>query len=199
MALDIDHVIVCLPDLEVSVARFESTHGVASVEGGRHRGHGTGNRLVPLGETYIELVAVVDEAEAAASPFGSWVAGRATYSGADGLSIRTDELEEVCSRLDLEPLAMSRPASSGEELNWRVAGIEHLVSDGLPFFIQWDVPPHLHPGKINVRHPNGPVRLTDVVISGESERLKTWAEGVYGLTIDDGTPGVRFELGSGQL
>ena len=45
-----------------------------SVDGGRHPGWGTANRIVPLGDTYIELVTVVDEAEAAQSPFGRWVA-----------------------------------------------------------------------------------------------------------------------------
>jgi hypothetical protein len=29
---------------------------------------------VPLGDTYLELIAVVDEAEAAQSPVGRWVA-----------------------------------------------------------------------------------------------------------------------------
>lgn len=199
MALEIDHVIVCLPDLVPSVERFESTHGVTSVEGGRHRGHGTANRLVPLGDTYIELVAVVDETEAAASAFGSWVAGRAVRRGADGLSIRTDDLDEVCSRLDLEPLAMSRRGSEGEELNWRVAGLERLISAGLPFFIQWDVPSHLHPGKLVVGHPRGPARLADIVVSGDLDRLGAWTEGLGGLTIEEGEPGVRFELGGPRL
>lgn len=195
MALEIDHVIVCLPDLEQSVESFESAHGVASVAGGRHRGHGTGNRLVPLGETYIELVAVVDPDEADGSAFGSWVSDRAGRSGADGLAIRTDDLEGVCARLGIEPVAMSRPDSDGEELNWRVAGIEHLVADGLPFFIQWDISPDRHPGRIEATHPVGEVRLTEVVISGDRERLEDWTGGVEGLAVEPGEPGVRFSLG----
>ena len=37
-------------------------------------GWGTANRIVPLGEAYLELVTVVDDPEAAQSPFGRWVA-----------------------------------------------------------------------------------------------------------------------------
>ena len=44
--------------------------------GGRHPGHGTANRIVPLGSSYIELMAVVDRVEADSSPLGSWVERR---------------------------------------------------------------------------------------------------------------------------
>jgi Glyoxalase-like domain len=42
---------------------------------------GTANRIVPLGEAYLALVAVVDESDAADSVFGQWVAGAATEDG----------------------------------------------------------------------------------------------------------------------
>jgi hypothetical protein len=65
-------------------------------------GWGTANRIVPLGDTYLELVAVVDQAEAKRSAFGSWVAAA---SGAVarplGWAVRTDALDEVASRLEL--------------------------------------------------------------------------------------------------
>ena len=73
-ALELDHVLIAVADLAAAARELEVRHGLASVEGGRHPGWGTANRIVPLGDTYLELIAVVDEAEAAESPFGRWVA-----------------------------------------------------------------------------------------------------------------------------
>jgi Glyoxalase-like domain len=55
------------------------TLGLDVVAGGRHEGLGTHNRIVPLGGAYLELLAVADAAQAAASPIGRAVAA------ADGL------------------------------------------------------------------------------------------------------------------
>jgi hypothetical protein len=194
MSSAIDHVIVCVPDLTDSVAVFETDHGVASVPGGRHRGHGTANRLVPLGETYIEIVAVVDRGEAETSAFGRWVTSRSSRSGADGIAISTDDLESICARLDLEPVTMSRPAATGDQLRWRIAGMEQLVTSGLPFFIQWEIDPELHPGRIPVDHPRGELRLSRVVVSGDLARLQSWTVGTDGLDLREGDPEVRFDL-----
>src|SRR5262245_53549604 len=62
--LAIDHVILLAADLDHAAARLLKTHGLASLPGGRHPGHGTGNRIVPLGDSYLELMGVVDEVEA---------------------------------------------------------------------------------------------------------------------------------------
>lgn len=190
----IDHVIVCVPDLADSVAAFESDHGVTTVSGGRHRRHGTANRLVPLGDTYIELVAVVDVEEAEDSLFGRWVAARSSRSGADGIAIGTDDLDSICARLALEQVTMSRRADTGEELRWRIAGMEHLVTSGLPFFIQWDIDPELHPGRIPVSHPRGDLKLRGVVISGDLARLQGWVAGIDALELRGGDPEIRFDL-----
>ncbi|HUG31546.1 MAG TPA: VOC family protein [Acidimicrobiia bacterium] len=194
MGLVVDHVIVCVPDLVRSVRSFERRHGVSSVPGGRHDGHGTANRLIPLGDAYIELVAVVDPDEARESGFGSWVTSRTNTDGADAIALRTDELDVVCRRLDLEPLAMSRRTAVGQVLRWRIAGMDHLVAKGLPFFIEWDVDPSLHPGRANASHAAGDLVLGQVIVSGDEPRLRLWTEGVPGLAVEAGEPGVRFEL-----
>lgn len=197
MSSRIDHAIVCVPDLTDSVAAFETEHGVASVPGGRHRGHGTANRLVPLGDAYIELVAVVDIAEAENSVFGQWVTARSSSPGADGIAIATDDLDAICARLDLDPVTMSRPADTGDELRWRIAGMEQLVTSGLPFFIQWDIDPALHPGRIRVDHPAGDIRLRRVVISGDLAQLQSWTVGTERLELREGDLSVGFDLEKG--
>ena len=80
--IDVDHVLLATPDLDGTASRLESEHRLPSVPGGRHVGLGTENRIVPLGEAYVELVGVADRDEAAANPFGSWLLG--TAAGAYG-------------------------------------------------------------------------------------------------------------------
>jgi Glyoxalase-like domain len=76
--LELDHVLIAVADLANAAREIEARHGLASVEGGRHPGWGTANRIVPLGETYLELIAVIAGAEAARSPF--WELGRSCAS-----------------------------------------------------------------------------------------------------------------------
>ena len=61
---------------------------------------GTANRIVPLGSSYLELVAVVDPGVAAASSFGRWVGDGATDAGRlVGWAVRTSELDDMAGRL----------------------------------------------------------------------------------------------------
>ena len=199
MSLVVDHVIVCLTDLDDAVVAFDDEHGVTSVPGGRHEGHGTANRLVPLGDVYVELVAVVDRTEAADSLFGVWVADRSRRNGADGVALRTDDIEAECRRLGIEPVTMSRPAHTGEVLHWRLAGLEQTVRSGLPFFIQWDVDLERFPGRIPVGHPAGDLVMDEVEVSGDTARLRSWIGNVPGLRMAEGEPGARFRLRRREL
>lgn len=201
MPLTLDHVIVCVPDLDEAAREFEDRHGVVSVEGGRHPGHGTANRLIPLGDNYIELLAVVSPKEARTSPLGSWALQRATVPGGDGVCLRTDDLDAVSSRLALTPQPMSRMTPDGTVLEWRLAGLSEALAGGLPFFIQWGVPDDLHPGRIEVAHPAGEVRLIGTVIQGDSAHvasLREWAPDPLGLGYQLGEPGVSYRLTSSR-
>ena len=68
MSLMIDHLIVCVGDLDEAARSFKDRLALDSVEGGRHSGHGTANRIIPLGGCYVELLAVVDPSEIKCSP-----------------------------------------------------------------------------------------------------------------------------------
>jgi hypothetical protein len=135
--VELDHVLIAAADLDVVARQFETEHGLASVVGGRHPGWGTANRIVPLGATYLELVAVVDEAEASRSAFGRWVA--ASRSGAPfGWAVRTPDLDAVAGRLGLTLHDGTRLAPDGRRLTWRMAGIERAAAEpSLPFVIEW--------------------------------------------------------------
>ena len=101
--MELDHVLIAVADLSSAAREMEWRYGLASVEGGRHAGWGTANRIVPLGETYLELITVVDEGEAARSTFGRWVAtGIGSAPGRPlGWVVRTKRIDDVAQRLDL--------------------------------------------------------------------------------------------------
>jgi Glyoxalase-like domain len=132
----IDHVIYATADLDQVAARVESELGLTVVPGGRHEGHGTHNRIVPLGGGYLELMAVADPHEAAASPMGSAVQARLAEQG-DGLFawvIVLDGVEQFADRLGLPVITVAR-----EGLSARVAGLaEALRNPVLPFFLERD-------------------------------------------------------------
>ncbi len=152
--LAVDHVIVVVEDLETAARRYDDELGLASVAGGRHVGHGTGNRIVPLGSSYIELMAVVDRDEAATSPVGSWVQRRLAEvgEGPGALCLRTDDIDAVARRTGHQPLAMSRTRPDGVQLDWHLVAHDAAFGEGLPFFIQWHVDDADHPGAARVEH-----------------------------------------------
>jgi Glyoxalase-like domain len=183
----IDHLIVCVGDLDEGARTFSDRFGLSSVEGGRHPGHGTANRIIPLGGCYIELLAVVDPSEAKDSPFGNWAGGRAESEGVvDAVCIRTDDLDAVCTRLGLKPTAMSRRRPDGTELKWSVAGVELAIGESLPFFVEWHIPEGQMPGRTHVIHEREVCGVEAIVLSGDLARLKKWTDGVPTISAVEG-------------
>jgi hypothetical protein len=130
---------------------------------------------VPLGEAFLELVAVVDEAAASRSAFGRWIAATTTDRPIPmGWAVRVDDIEGPARRLGLTVTPGSRARPDGRTITWRTAGIEVAASvPFLPFFIQWSDDTDL-PGRTPVAHAIGPVRLVRVVIDADPHRLATW-------------------------
>ena len=192
-----DHVIMTVADLDLAGRRILETHGLSSVIGGRHTGLGTGNRIVPLGDSYIELMAIVDDDEAANSTLGRWVAGEvANGDRVAAWCLRTDDIDEVANRLDLRSEPMSRRRPDGVELAWRLAGLEIALTTGLPLFIQWDIPPEDHPGR--ALGTGGP-GISWVEVGGDAKRLADWL-GPNDLDVRPvgGLPGIH-RVGIGEI
>ncbi|HEY7455345.1 MAG TPA: VOC family protein [Thermoleophilaceae bacterium] len=202
--MQLDHVLIAVPELEAAARELEERHGLTSVEGGRHAGWGTANRIVPLGDTYLELIAVVDEEEAAGSVFGGWIADglRSGLGRPLGWVARTDRIDEVADRLGLTVSSGSRRAGDGRELQWRLAGAEQAAAEPcLPFFVEWgEGTPH--PGRAPAVHPAGEVGLTGVRLSGDPERVERWLTAELPVVIVPGPPAVTavvLEMGEGEL
>ena len=193
MNIELDHVLVAVADLDKAGQEFEERHGLASIEGGRHPAWGTANRIVPLGDSYLELIAVIDAAKAAESAVGRWVASGVTYPARPlGWAVRTSDLDEIARRLDLSVSAGSRVTPNGGQLSWRTAGMDQAIAEpALPFFIEW-APGTKLPGEADIRHPAGKARISRLVLHADPNRLAEWL-GIHQLPIDvrPGTSAVR--------
>ena len=189
----IDHAIFGAGDIDALSDSWVARYGLASVPGGRHVGHGTANRIVPLGNCYLELMGVVDEREAALSSMGAWVQ-QSVSSGEAWMAwcVATDDIEAVCRRLELSPVSMQRRRPDGVVLSWRLAGLDIAMSDSLlPFFIQWDVGPQDHPGRARADHSHSVSGIAAVELGGDARRLDGWlGEHDLPLRFVDGPDGV---------
>lgn len=203
----IDHVIYAVDDLDAAGAVLFDREGLASVPGGRHEGWGTANRIVPLGESYLELITVVDVDEAERSEFGRAVRRALTEDHPlVGWVIATDDIDGVAKRLDLDAERRSRETADGAELSWRVAGLDRAMNAGaLPFFVHWDVPAEQHPGAAEVRHETDPRGIAWVeVCTDEPDELREWVGDTddLPLRITDGDPALAaaaIETGGGEI
>ena len=161
----IDHVIYAARDLDAAAARIEGVLDLQVHAGGRHEGLGTHNRIVPLGGGYLELLAVADPEEAAASDFGRRLLERLAASG-DGLLgwvVAVDDVAPVAHRLGTEVTTIQR-----QGLSARLTGLaEAMHHPHLPFFISRDA---------GVADPGGGGAggITWIELSGDREQLDRW-------------------------
>jgi hypothetical protein len=174
--LRIDHVIYGVRDLDAAARSLFDGFGLASAPGGRHEGWGTANAIVPLGDSYIELVAVVDPEEASRSVFGKWLeVGVMSGDRLMGWALATDALDKVASRLKLTLTPGSRTRPDGSTISWRSAGLERTFADqSLPFFIAWDGAPDAHPGRTKVGHRVEPVGIAWIEVVAPKVKLREW-------------------------
>ncbi|MDQ6846781.1 MAG: VOC family protein [Candidatus Dormibacteraeota bacterium] len=185
----LDHVLIAVTNLADAAENLENQYGLASIEGGRHPGWGTMNRIVPLGDAYLELVAVVEEDEAVRSVFGRWIRGAATDGGhLLGWAVRTDDLDHVSRRLGLTPRSGSRVGRDGKVLRWRIAGMEMAAVDpSLPFFIEW-APGATLPGRSRWL---GQASITELAIQTDTQQLATWlGDHSLPISVEAGRPAI---------
>jgi hypothetical protein len=190
--VELDHVLIAVTDLTAAAWELQARCGLASVEGGRHPDWGTANRIVPLGTSYLELVAVVDQQAAAGSSFGRWVARGASPLGRPlGWAVRTGQLDQVARRLGLTVRSGARVAPSGEVLRWRSAGINQAAAEpSLPFFLEWAAGVRL-PGSTAVAHPAAPTGISKLLLKGNPDRLAAWlGDHALPIVVGAGRPAV---------
>jgi len=134
MLTRIDHVMICVPNLEQGIEAY-SRLGFNVYPGGAHTGKGTHNAIAFHGEDYLELMSVSDRDE--------YLAARAAAGGAgpslvDFLSlgggfryavVQSDDLAADVAAMrqrgaDVQdPIDGARRTPTGQELRWTVAAL----------------------------------------------------------------------------
>jgi Glyoxalase-like domain len=162
------------PDgLAGTTTRLSKLLGERFVDGGIHPRFGTRNAVLPLAAgTYLEVVEVLDHPASDKAPFGQAVRARSLAGGGWlGWVVAVDDIGAIAARLDRPSVTGGRHRPDGVQLRWRQVGVTSLQSDPqLPFFIQWDVEPALHPST----GATGAITLRRIEIAGSAERLADW-------------------------
>jgi hypothetical protein len=186
----IDHVIYAAEDVDAATARIERELGVAASGGGRHAGHGTTNRIVPLGGGYIEVLGVADADEAAGSPFGNGLVRRLAHVGEGWLTwvVAVPDIAAVARRLGTPVTTLRR-----EGLSARLTGVaEAMANPPLPFFNSRD------PGIADPGAAGDAGGITWLELAGDAGRLERWLDGAdLPIRFTDGRPGIRA-IGVGE-
>ena len=174
MPLGIDHLVIACADPDAAVADLEVELGLGADGGGRHEALGTFNRLVWLGDTYLELIGVFDRTLAERSWIGAPTL-RALDAGG-GLAtwaVATDDIEGDVVRLNAdgarlaEPVAGARQRPDGAVVRWRLSVSGELGPDRPPFLIEHD------PSAAEWAPDDRAARAADVHPVGTPVRLET--------------------------
>jgi len=193
-ALAFDHVLLAVRDFGETVARLRAAHGLAALEGGRHTGWGTANWIVPLGDSYIELVSVVDPGAAATNDFGRR-AQRAIAEGGGLFAwcVTTRDFDATVSRLGLDVAPGSRRRPDGAIVSWRAAGLAPALADpSRPFFLAWEIPAELHPGRASADHEVRPHGIAWVEVAGDEKSVRDWlGDDKLPVRVRPGAPALR--------
>jgi hypothetical protein len=204
--LRLDHVVLAVADIDAAASRLFDEFGLASVPGGSHDGVGTANRIVPLGETYVELMGIIDRDVAAQNPLGRYLGS--FLEGGDRLlmwAVATDDIDWDAKRIGTKPNPWARHRPDGVELTWRLAGVEGALADrSLPFFIQWDSSPDQHPGRDHAAHATDIEGITDLEVGGKAPVISRRLGGAdLPVTVvkggDSGPRAVTISTGAGEV
>lgn len=203
MFTGIDHIIIGVRDVAAATRTFEQDLGLRASGGGVHPVGGTANRVIVIGDTYLELITVVKPEEAQESL-------RQRLEQAEGYFncvLASDALEADCQAMRRRGIPVIGPAEGtlrtgeGRERSWLRADIE--IPDMVqryPFLIQhdsrgeerrqrlagWTTPPE---------HPLGAVGVHSVTlaVADLAEASSRFAH-IYGLQ-----PSAPFATGRARL
>lgn len=154
--LTLDHIAISAATLAEGVAHVEAALGVTLAGGGQHPNMATHNRLLGLGDLYLEVIAV--DPAAARPPHPRWF-DLDNFSGPPRLTNWVARSDDLTTDLNHAPAGTGTPlALSRGQYHWQMAvpADGKLPFDGaFPALIQWQ-PPH-HPTQ---SLPDAHIRLT---------------------------------------
>lgn len=161
--LRLDHLAVVAGRLEDGVAAVESLLGVKMAGGGKHPLMGTHNRLLGLGDLYLEVIAVDPDAPAPAR--ARWF-DMDRFTGPPRLTNWVAACDDLAAELALGPVgAGTAMALQRGDYRWQMAVPDdgRLPFDGgFPALIQWEGAAHpshalpetgLRLARLEITHP----------------------------------------------
>jgi catechol 2,3-dioxygenase-like lactoylglutathione lyase family enzyme len=172
MLTRVDHVMICVPDLERGIEAYQRI-GFNIYPGGAHTGRATHNAIAFTGEEYLEVLSLRDRRTVVP---GSPDESLARYLDAGGgfrvIALQSDDLESDVAAMrrrgaDVGEIGEGgRRTPAGHELRWRAAFPG--PGDPLPiFFIQHLTPleERRHQVPKAGGHPNGALRVDRVYVT----------------------------------
>jgi hypothetical protein len=200
MTLTIDHLAVSAETLDEGVAAVEAGLGLRLAPGGVHPHMSTHNRLLGLGEVYLEVIATDPAAPAPAWP--RWF-DLDNFAGAPRLTNWICACDDLAAAIAAAPLGVGAPVDLQRgDLRWRmgVPADGRLPFDGcFPALIQWQ---GAHPAarlpdqgarlrRLEVAHPDAVALrsvlvLADprvVIIEGATKALRAEIDTPHGLRV----------------
>ena len=141
----LDHIMFASADLDQSIEEIADLTGVRPALGGSHRGIGTRNALLSLGDDqYLEIIAP-DHRQNLSGTTGELLLQHGG-SGIRGWAVATTDLNSLADFATnagygcQDIIDMSRTTPEGVHLEWQ---LRFLTGNNLlPFFIDWKVSPH---------------------------------------------------------
>ena len=194
MPIELDHVVIAVPDLAAAVAAFRAA-GFVVRPGGTHANRATENALIIFRDsTYIELLAKTGEA-----PLPGFVDFSPLVEQGEelvGFALRTADLSAESARLREQGFAVSTPLPGerqrpdGRTLRWQLATLDAGFA---PFLIEdltprdWRIPQ----ADDIVTHPNGVTGIHAIEITAHDlAALRERYVLLLGVPIEDSLSGV---------
>lgn len=204
----IDHLVLAVEDPATAADSLEEALGLRATDGGRHDALGTFNRLVWLGDSYLELIGVFDADLAARSWIGRPVLQALERGG--GLATWAVAVDDLDGHLDwlgddahvTGPVAGERLRPDGRVVRWRLA-LPADLSPRQPFLIDHDESaaewtPDERRVRADATHPvGGRVRLGSLELSDpRPAAVAGRVRALLATTVEpDGRRAVKVRLG----
>ncbi|PYM25325.1 MAG: hypothetical protein DMD78_06690 [Candidatus Rokuibacteriota bacterium] len=168
MLTRIDHIMICLPDLDRGIETYRRL-GFAVQPGGVHPGRGTHNAIAFHREDYLELLSVRDADEYRRGGGGGLLDFIAAGGGLRYIALQSDDLAADVAAMRARGVDVGDPGDgerrtpAGQTLRWRSASLG--PRNPLPiFFLQHLTPLAERRGHAR-EHPNGIVGIERVYIN----------------------------------
>jgi hypothetical protein len=196
--LRLDHLAIVAGRLEDGVAEVERSLGVTMAGGGKHPLMGTHNRLLGLGDLYLEVIAIDPDAPAPTRP--RWF-DMDRFRGPPRLTNWVVGCDDLDAEVALGPEGIGLPmALQRGDYRWQMA----VPDDGLlpfdgafPALIQWEgnahparaLPDHgLRLTRLEIAHPQAPALRAALVGRLEDPRIVILDAPVVALRATIDTP-----------